>query len=233
MTTYVEEAKGTVLTLLDATQPYIQQNSGEGGAAYLKQSEDVVAVAQTGMATAGHGYRLLRFPTAAKVKSLEIYTDISLIDGGTSSTALVLEVGVVFSNDGEDGTPAGYQNLQPTTVGIGGGTTTAGTAVAIYGTSANFIFGTITANTTTGAMPGGVQVGLFGGEQVFGGVGATYGSAWTITNTPLCSIFNFWDGQGNVLSEMGYFDLLIGCHHAYNAQPATGYNIYARIEYAL
>ena len=236
MTTYTEKAKGTVLTLLNATQPYVAQTAGEGGAANLKVMEDaVVSSATTDFGTAGDSERLLRFPTGAKVKRLEVFSNVSLIDAGTSSTALVIDVAVVFSNSGQDGTPAGYQNLQPTTVGIGGGTTTQGTTVAIYGTSAAVPFGTITANTTTGAIPSSPisTGGMFGGEVTFGGVGSTYGTAFNITNKPLVTMFNFWDVNKNPIEDLGFFDLILGCHTAHYTAPASAITWYARIAYAL
>jgi hypothetical protein len=241
MTTYTEIAKGATLTLLNNNTPYIAQSAGEGAPGRPYIQEDQVAATRTWNATAGNGLRLLRFPSSAKVKCLEVFTDLSLIDGGTSSTALVWQIGVIFSNDGNDGTPVSYQNLHPTTVGIGGGTTTKGTAVAIYGTSANFIFGELTALSTSGAFPtpylraANAPGYLFGTEITFNGAEATYsaGGPVAISQVPLVSIFNFWDGRGNTLEDMGYVDLLIGTKTAYNTQPAAGYNVYARIEYTL
>src|SRR5208283_149357 len=104
-----------------------------------------------------------------------------------------------FSDSTLDGTPVAYQNQHPTTVGIGGGTTTAGTTVAIGGASANYLFGTVTAITSTGGfstlagISSGSQV-LYGGEMTFGGSFATYGEPIATTQIPLVELFNFRDG---------------------------------------
>ena len=237
----VQVAASSVITLLDTYTPYIAQTSGEGGAAVMKTIEDQVAVPRTGFGTQYNFVRLCRFPASAKVKKVELYADVAsgLVDGGTSSSALVLKVGVIFSDSTQDGTPAAYQNQQPTTVGVAanGGSTTAGTTVAINGTSANYIFGTNTASGTTGAFgslvgTGNVAtVGLWGAEVTYGGVGATYGSAWYITNTPLISIFNLLTGSGYTIENCGFFDLIVIASTIYNTQPAAGYNLYGRVSY--
>ena len=233
----VQIASGTITTNLDAL-PVTYPTAGEGAATVLKVVEDVVAVPRTGFATAGNFMRLCRFPTKAKVKKVELFTDLSLIDGGTSSTALVLSVGVIFSDDTNDGTPASLQNLQPTTVGVtaNGGSTTAGTAVVANGTSANFIYGTITAVTTTGAIPAPATTATviqnwFGGEITFNAT-ATYGTPYYMSNTSLARIFNFVDGGGVVTEDLGYFDLIVMATTGYNTQPAAAYNLYGRVSYA-
>jgi hypothetical protein len=236
MTNYVVTTLGTNLTILDATpatgyagQPLAQLSAGEGGPAQLKSVEDSVAIAQTGGGTAGHGYRLCRFPTNAKVKKVELFTDVSLVDGGTSSTALTFGVGVVFSDSTIDGTPVAYQNqwpILPTTPGTG---TTAGTLATGFptGTAAgNYIFGTVTANTTTGAFPQG--------DITFGAVQAATYSGLTmlnLTQTPLVELFNFLDGRGYAMENLGYFDIFVVVTHAYNTQPAAAYNMYAKVSY--
>src|SRR4029077_14917908 len=144
MTTYTQKASGTQTTAYDVTNPFQQLTQGEGAPGKLWQSEDIVAVPRTGFATAGNFVRLCRFPTQAMIKKVELFSDLSLVDGGGASTALVLSVGVIFSDSLIDGTPVQYQNQHPTTVGIAGGATTAGTTVAIGGASANYLFGTIT-----------------------------------------------------------------------------------------
>jgi hypothetical protein len=238
MTTYTEKDVSTNIALLNAL-PIVPLTTGEGAPGYVRMVEDTVAVGRTDFATAGYGVRLCRFPTNAKVKRVELFSDTSLVDGGTSSTALILGVGVIFSNSTIDGTPAAYQNLQPTTVGIGGGTTTAGTAVAVDGTSANFIFGSLTALTTSGAFPSyGLKAAnglgqLFGGEITHNGTLATYGEPGTWTQKGLIELFNFRDAQNNLIRQAGFFDLLVIVTTGYNTQPAAGYNLYGRVEYVL
>src|ERR1700676_4111487 len=164
MTTYTQKAAGYNIGIFDTLNPYVPNTAGEGAPGELNQVEDVVAVARTGAGTSGNFWRLCRFPTKAKVKKVELYVDLAsgTVDGGGAFSAIVFSVGVIFSDSTIDNAPVPYQNQQPTTVGIGGGTTTAGTTVAIGGTSANYIFGTITPGSggvfgtqVGGAMGGG------------------------------------------------------------------------------
>lgn len=232
----VLKGTSTNITTYDVTNPFQQLYQGEGAPGKLWGIEDFVAVPQTGFATAGNYVKLLRFPTNACVKSLEIFTDLSLIDGGTSSTALILGVGIMFSDSTIDGTPVNYQSLVPTTLGIAGGATTPGTAVAVNGASANLLYGSITAVTSSGAMPSTSPAALslyFGGEVTFNGTIATYGNALTITETPLVELFNFRDGQGKLVPKLGYFDVFVMATHAYNTQPAQAYNIFGRMSYTV
>lgn len=245
MTTYTQKESGTNTTLFDAS-PFAALSAGEGAAGVLRQVEDFVAVAQTDFGTAGNFVRFCRFPTNARLKRVQLYTDRTLVDGGGASSALSLGVGVVFSDSKIDGTPVAYQNLMPTTVGIGGGTTTAGTAVAIGGASSNRLFGNILANTATGAFPNGTMgqnataapagqaaALYFGGEFTLNGTIATYGNPLAITQVPLINLFNFRDAQNNLIREAGFFDLILIADVAYNSQPAGAYNVYGRVEYTL
>lgn len=237
MVNYTQLASGINTTILDAApatgysgQPLTQLSAGEGGPGSLKSVEDQVAIPHTGGGTAGNAFRLCRFPSNAKVKNVALYTDLSLVDGGTSSTALVFSVGVVFSDSTSDGTPTAYQNqwpILPTTPGTG---STAGT-LATYpwsgGTAAgNYIFGTVTANTTTGAFPPG--------DITFGAVLAGTYSGLTpllLVQTPLVELFNFLDGRGYAMENLGYFDLLVVVTHAYNTQPSAGYNLFGKVTF--
>lgn len=250
MTTYTQKASGYNTAIFDVLNPFVPNTAGTGAPGALNEVEDVVAIARTGMGTSGNFWRLCRFPTKAKVKRLELYTDISTgaIDGGGASSALVFAVGVVFSDSTIDNTPVPYQNQMPTTVGIGGGTTTAGTTVAIGGTSANAIFGSWTAPSggVFGLQTGGAALAgnLWGLEATFGG-GTTYlntliGPSTTLNTTtlalwqvPLISIFNLQDGKGNIIKDAGYFDIIVTTTTVYNTQPAAGWNLYARLQYVV
>ena len=238
MTTYVEKEVSTNIALYN-TLPFTALSSGEGAPGVLRMVEDTVAVGRTDFATAGYGVRLCRFPSNARIKRVELFSDLSLVDGGTSSTALVLNVGVIFSNSTIDGTPVPWQNMKPTTVGIGGGTTTTGTVVAACGTSENILFGTLTALATSGAFPS-LALGaanqpskLYGGEITHNGTLATYGEPGTWTQKPLIELFNLRDASNNLVHQAGYFDLLVTVATGYNTQPAAGYNLYGRVEYTL
>ena len=237
MTTYTQLGSGINTTIYD-TLPYIAPSAGEGAPGVLRMQEDQVAVTRTAFGTAGNFVRLCRFPATAKIKKLELFTDLNAVDSNGGSSALVLQTGVVFSDSTIDGTPPNYQNLMPTTVGIGGGATTPGTAVAIGGSNANYLFGTQTVTAGTGLF---TVVGanllvinsnvLFGGEITFGGTIATYGEPLVWTQEPLTNLFNFRDGQGNLVDSLGYMDIIVVCNHAYGAQPAGAYNMYARLTY--
>lgn len=237
---FTQIAASTNIALYDTSNPFQQLTVGVGAPGRMQVIEDQVAITRTGFGTTDNFFRLCRFPSHALIKQVELYSDLSLVDGGTSSTALVLGVAVIFSDSTIDGTPVAYQNMQPTTVGIGGGTTTPGTVVAIGGSSANVLFGTITATTGTGAFATltGISTGsqvLYGGDITFGGTEATYyaNGPYVLTSTPLVNLFNFRDGQGNLIPKLGMMDLMVYASHIYNTQPAAGYNLYGRVRYVV
>lgn len=224
MVTYTQVGAGTNVALLDTIAPFSALTAGEGSRGAVKIVEDQVAIARTGFGTAGNYARLCRFPANAKVKKVSLFTDLSLVDGGTTSSALVLSVGAIFSDSTIDGTPQGYQGQWPTSTGIGGGQTTQGTTVAPGGTTAgNFIFGTWSANGTTGAFPQGETQSIVSST--------TYGTPLVRAQTPLVAIFNFWDNYKNPLENLGWMDLIVVATTVYNTQPAAGYNLFGRVEY--
>jgi len=240
MTTYTQKASGVNVALYDTLNPFAQLPTGAGAPAHLLRVEDQVAIPAVGFLTAGNFVRLCRFPSHACIKAVNLFSDKSLVDGGTSSSALVLSVGVVFSDSTVDGTPVTYQNQMPTTVGIGGGSTTPGTVVAIGGTNANYIFGTITALGSTGSFSGGTVAGpstgsgtLYGGDITFGGAIATYGEPLVLTQTPLVNLFNFRDGAGLLLPKLGMMDLIVVATTGYNTVPSAAYNLYATVTYTI
>ena len=118
---FTQKAASVQIAAYDTTNPFQQLTIGEGAPGRLWVIEDSVAIATTYFAATNDYVRLCRFPSNAIIKKVELFTDLSLVDGGTSSTALVLSVGVIFSDSTIDGTPVAYQNMHPTTVGIGGG----------------------------------------------------------------------------------------------------------------
>lgn len=237
---FTQKAAGTQIAAYDTTNPFQQLTIGEGAPGRLWVIEDMVSIATTTFASTNDFVRLCRFPSNAIIKKVELFTDKSLVDGGSSSSALVLSVGVIFSDSTLDGTPLAYQNQHPTTVGIGGGTTTAGTTVAIGGSSANYIFGTITALSSTGSFSGGTVYNLstsstvmYGGEITWGGSEATYGTPLAITQQPLINLFNLRDGQNNLIPKLGMMDLIVQASTAYNTAPSAKYNMYGRVSYIL
>src|SRR5271154_5732097 len=141
--TTVTNVKGTNLTLLDVTQPFIQLTAGEGHRGAVKFTEDALAWSTTMGSAAGNYGTFCRFPSNVKLKRVRFWYDA--VPDASSAQALAVELGVSFSDSTIDGTPAQYQGLIPTTTGVGGGTTTSGTTVAFAThTAANALFGTWT-----------------------------------------------------------------------------------------
>jgi hypothetical protein len=220
--TAVLNSKGVNLTLLDAN--VVALTEGEGATARLKVVEDQISLPVTFFSATANYARLCRFPTTAKIKRLTWFTDAA-VDAAATTGATTLSIGVAFSDDTADGTPPWLQGLVPSTVGVvaNGGSTTAGTTVALPSTSAaNDFFGAFTPSATTAPIP------LT--DATFGGL-ATYGSPLYITQTPLVNIFNFLDGQGNLQRNLGYFDIYFRSTHAYTTVPTTAANLYVRLEY--
>ena len=190
-----------------AGQPWSQLSAGEGGPASLKKIEDVTAITTSFVSAVNNYARILRFPSNAKVKSLEIYTDATL--DSSSAAALALTFGVAFSDATGltfDGTPAAYQGLIPTTANTGVTTTFALVA------SPNDIFGTFTVPAASAAIA--IT------NIVFQGVSSTY-PAISILQTPLLELFGFTTGQGYNIEQMGYLDVYARVTHA-STTPHAG-----------
>jgi hypothetical protein len=173
-----------------AGQPWSQLSAGEGGPGTLKRIEDVTAVTTSFVSAANNYARILRFPSNAKVKSMEIYTDAA--PDSSTSQALAFTVGVAFSDATQDGTPAAYQALVPTTANTGATTTFASHS------SMNNIFGTETL--------AGSNAAIAITNLIFNGVGSTY-PAISILQTPIVELFGFTTGQGYNIENLGYMDV--------------------------
>lgn len=221
--TVVTDQNGTNIALLNVVTPFSQLDAGAGRAARLKVVEDVLSLPTTFFSATANWGRLCRIPSNAKIKRVEVATDVAIDAHATASTA-AFKIGMVFSNSTNDGTPSSYQNLQPTTVGIGGGTTTPGTTVAINGSNANFLFGTVTAPAVSAAIP------LT--DVTLKGVGATYGTALQITEQALVGLFNFRNAQKQVIPNLGYMDFLILSSAVYATVPGAAANLFLRCTYA-
>jgi hypothetical protein len=207
-----DTVKSTSLTNLDAT-PFLASNAGQGASTVTGSVDDYCAATAAGLQSAGSYYKLVRVPTYALVKSVNIFTDA----GPNLNGALALDLSWVFSDSTIDGTPAFLQNLIPTSANTGGTTT-----IASY-SSPNKIYGTVKP-TATAAVFGPT-------DEVFNGLGANYSFTGGIANLPLFQLFGFTDGRGNPADPGGMFDLL-----AYVATGATtggACNIYARVSYSV
>ena len=221
--TAVLNIKGVNVTLADAS-PRLAVTQGEGAQARLMIIEDQISLPVTFFSATANYVRVCRFPTNAKIKRLTWFTDAA-VDAAATTGATTLSIGVMFSDSTIDGTPVAQQGLVPSTVGVvaNGGSTTAGTTVALPSTAnANDFFGAFTPSATTNPIP--LTDATFGGA-------ATYGTALYTTQTPLVSIFNFLDGQGNLQRNLGFFDLYFRSTHAYTTVPTTAANLYTRLEY--
>lgn len=222
--TVVTNIKGASLTILDAT-PKVALTEGEGSQSRLKVVADQVSLPVTFFSATNNYARLCRIPANAKLKKLAFLTDAA-VDAAATTGAVTFTIGVAWSDSVYDGTPPSFQGLVPSTVGVvkEGGSTTAGTNVALPSTAnANDLCGTFTPSATTNPIP------LT--EIVFNNL-ATYGSPKYVSETPLCEIFNFLDGQGQLLHNPGFLDFYIKSTHAYTTVPTTAANFFLRAEYA-
>lgn len=199
-------------------QPMTQLSAGEGGPAVVKIVEDVTALTASYVSASANYARILRFPTNAKVKRLDIYTDAA--PDSSTSQALAIEFGVAFSDAPNqappllDGTPPYLTALIPTTANTGATTTFASFS------SPNNIFGTLTL--------AGNNAAIAVTDITYQGVGATY-PAISILQTPLLELFGFTTGQGYNIEQMGYFDIYAYVSHAANTAHAA--NLITRLEF--
>lgn len=210
---------GTNVAVLDAVNPYQALTQGEGSRGLLKTVEDAVALTTAFVGATGNYARLCRFPANAKIKSVEVQTDAAPDSNATQT--LALNFGVSFSDSTIDETPSYYQGQIPTTTGIGGGTTTAGTVTSFSSySSPNDLFGTITLSGNNAAIPK-TDITL---KQV-----PSLVSYLGLTQVPLVSLFNLWDGRSQAQQNLGWFDLYVYVKTA--AATAHAANLYAKVTY--
>jgi hypothetical protein len=221
--------KSFSITNLD-TVPVAPNTTGEpGGKGYMVTVDDMVTVSATGIGTLASTYRLIRFPTNAKIKSLVIATNKAL-DSHSSST-LAFDLNVVFSDSTIDGTSTALQGMMPTTANTG---SVLSVAAAYTATTENKLFGTVTPTSNTAAY-GPTDVILNGMGTVYPLIGSTTNvwgtlaanpeTAYGIVNSPLWALFGFTVDPG------GMFDLL-----AYVSTAATtgvAGQLWARMTYVV
>lgn len=201
------------ITNLDAT-PVIPNSAGQGAPWGQQGLGDWVLVTAAGIATLGSYYKICRFSTKLKIKSVQIFTDKALDSHNTAT--LALDFGICFSDSAVDGTLAKWQGQIPTTANNG--------AVTTFGTYAapNLLFGTY--------APTSFSAALAPTNITFNGSNANY-PYHNLTEQPLWQLFGFTNGQGYPQDPGGYFDL-----YAYVSTAATtgvaGY-LGAKIDYAL
>lgn len=212
--------KSVNITILDAVPAtgYVGTptlSAGEGAPARLKMIEDACPVGLAATTTASV-FKILRFPTTAKIKKLEVWSDLALDITGTTSV-LVMSFGVMFSDSTTDGTPAGVRGLVPNVSGLGTTVATPSTA------GTNDLFGSVAARataldpmlvtditftssggttTTTGPTTGYAGLTNYGTPTVSGAP-----SQLTFTQTPLLNLLGFSSSTGVPWAAAGFFDL--------------------------
>src|SRR5690242_12011550 len=99
-------AKDTVasnsIQLLDAVNPSVMITAGQGAVSELYEVDDFATATAAGIGTVGSTYRMVRFPTSAKIKSFVFFTGAILDTSATAS--LQFDFNIAFSDSTIDGT---------------------------------------------------------------------------------------------------------------------------------
>lgn len=210
-------AKDTVLSnsiaLLDTTNPSVMVSAGQGAVSELYEVDDYCAATAAGLGTAGSIYRMVRFPTSAKIKSFVFYTDVAIDTSATAS--LQFDFNIAFSDSTIDGTPTNLQGLVPTTA-LGGATT----SFTTY-SSPNKMFGAAVTQPVANAVWAPTEYLLKGRTSTF-----TIG---LITQQPLWQTFGFVDGGARPANPGGNFDMV--AYVATVAGTAAAGNVGCRVLY--
>lgn len=99
--------KSASITNLDA-DPIVRNTSGVGAGGRLVKQSDSVTPSAAGLVDTSSKYKMVRVPTNIYLQHVNIYADAAL-DTGAGSAALVVDVGVYYSDGTKDGTPAVLQ----------------------------------------------------------------------------------------------------------------------------
>lgn len=194
-----ENLKSNAITNYDAT-PSVQATAGEGAPGAMQAQSDDLAT--TTAAAQFSTYRMARFPTTAKVK--HVWGFLSGIEAAATTGGATLDFNVAFSDDTNDGTPAGLVGTIPSN--------------KLDGTSFAFVTGSgySTAYTNTGT-----------GNAMFGSSIAQTSSAaqlleLTFKNSfkpasredDLWDVFGFVSQQGVAQDPGGFFDIFVVHTHS-------------------
>jgi hypothetical protein len=194
------------------SNPIIRNTSGAGASGATRHVDGVCAVAATPVQSAKSVYRICRFPSNARLKSVTVATDVPL-DTGTH--ALVMDFNIAFSDSPIDGTPAVFlpasagEAVIPTTDRDGVTMTT----VAAY-SSPNLIFGQV--NNPSASLR------LKPTEILMQGTIANYGFL-ALTQQPI------WQALGLASDPFGNFDLI--AYVSTGAGTGAAGNLYGRVSY--
>lgn len=208
-----EQIKSLQITNLDAS-PVVYNNTGAGGIGRANEVDGICAVAATPVQSTKSVYRIVRFPTAAILKSVVVATDAAL---DTGSHALVMDFNIAFSDSTTGGVPSNFlpasagEAVIPTTAKDGATMTT----VAAY-SAPNLIFGQVTMAPTS--------VRLAPTNILLQGTIANY-SFLALTQQPI------WMALGFTADPGGDFDLL--AYVSTGAGTGGAANLYGRVSFVL
>lgn len=194
------------ITSLDAINPSIMVSAGQGAKAYTYEVDDFATATAAGLGTVGSYYRMVRFPTSAKIKSFVFYTDQAIDTSATAS--LQLDFNIAFSDSTIDGTTSANQAGIPTTANTG-----TVTSFATY-SSPNKMFGSAVTQPAANSAWAPTEYLLKGGIGTY--------SLLAITQQPLWQSFGFTAAAGQNQNPGGNFDMtayvatIAGTGHAGN-----------------
>lgn len=210
---------------LDA-QPIIVATTGEGASGNSLTQQDQVAHTSAFGSAAKNASRQCRFPVAAKVKHVYLYT--KGLDSNATATGTV-DVNIAFSDSTTDGTPVGGQGLIPQSALTGAVTTLAsytspnkmfGSGVALANSGAVKYTEVTYQNTYTPALALQPMWAVLGGTGAFSAAPFNAGGG-----------FAQQGGSGQIDAPGGFFDVLVVVA-ATAATAATG-NIGTEVDYVM
>jgi hypothetical protein len=218
-------------------QPISMLSSGEGAAGVMKTVDDYVSVTASGITTLASTYRLCRFPTFAKIKSVII--DLPILEN--DSATAVFDINVAFSDNPYDGTPAllsgaalnGLTTLTATCIPTTGQTGNKNALTSITGyTNPNKLFGSITVGNNAVKLNNQV---LFNGAYAAGSTAGFLNTAWNYSGPtyPLYEFLGFQNSQGYPADPGGWMDLLLYVSTAATGGDGVAGMIHARVDYVI
>lgn len=212
-----DTVKSISITNLDAT-PVLFTGAGKGAPGRQVTVADFCTTTAAGLQSSGSYYKLVRIPTGAVISSVEMGAD----SGPNLNGSLAIQLGWIFSDSTDDGTPNALQGLIPTSANTGGTTTVAAPSNpnAMYGFWKPAAAATIIEPT----------------QFLLNGIGANYaltgnGPGNGFLNQPLWQILGFTDGRGEPADPGGYLDLL--AYVATGATTGAACNLVAKVTYSI
>jgi hypothetical protein len=231
MTVYASKSLG--ITNSDAT-PMVPNTTGQNGQADLKQISDFITPVNT--AAQYSTYRLVRFPSNAKVKHLWIFTDNAATSSDASfdidvaasdcgfTTTLSGTTSTVVQASLTDGTPAILNTSGGTLLGVTVGTTTDNNVGIFQLNSANNkLFGAaVDLHAANPIAPVDYAGNMVTNLYTNGGAGTQSGQG--ARDLPMWQVLNFTSDPG------GFFDIMLQATTEFETSNTT--SIYVSLEYA-